>query len=70
MDAWMKDPNFSEENPTAHYCVVPYRYFIDGPAVDECFEDSDGCLFVSNGDNGSQVNFCPMCGYEAIIKIE
>ena len=28
-----------------------------------------GQLWVSNGEYGSQVNFCPYCGYGALVKL-
>lgn len=36
-----------------------------GPAVTECHESEDGTLWVGNCEYGTQVNFCPFCGYEA-----
>lgn len=48
-----------------HYCNIPCRSHWYGPAIDHCFEDLERRLFVSNGEYGSQVNFCPMCGYKS-----
>ena len=44
--------------------------FVDGhgSAVDDCVERDDGSLWVSNGEYGSRVNFCPFCGFEAKVK--
>lgn len=54
-----------------HYCALPrppgrHGY---GPAVDDCAEDADGTLHVGNGEYGSQVNYCPVCGYRATVQI-
>jgi hypothetical protein len=68
---WEKEPNCTQENwNNKHYCVIPCKCHLHGQAIDECYEDQDGCLFASNGEYGSQVNFCPMCGYEAKVKIK
>lgn len=47
-----------------------------GEAIEKCWEDEDGRLWVShtvvggeyNYDYFSVVNFCPYCGYEAKVK--
>lgn len=52
-----------------HYCQHTGEDFEWGAAVTYCYEGADGRLFVSNEEYGSQVNFCPMCGYEAKEKI-
>jgi hypothetical protein len=52
-----------------HDCELPYRPHAYGAAVENCFEDDYFRLFVINGEYGSQVNFCPVCGYEAKNKI-
>lgn len=36
-----------------------------GPAFIECIEMPDGKLWITNDEYDSQVNFCPVCGYEA-----
>ncbi len=65
-----KEPNCTPDNYRAtHFCNIPCSYHLHGAAIDDCYEDQDGCLFVSNGEYGSQVNYCPMCGYEAKKKI-
>ena len=38
-----------------------------GDAVGACYEKKDGTLWVDNGEYGSQVNFCPYCGYKAKV---
>lgn len=48
-----------------HYCHIISPDHNHGCAIDDCYEDIKGFLFVSNGEYGSQVNFCPMCGYKA-----
>lgn len=41
-----------------------------GWAIDCCDEREDGTLWVDNDEYGNQVNYCPFCGYEAIIKVQ
>jgi len=41
-----------------------------GSAINFCYESDDGTLWVSNNEYGSQVNYCPQCGYEAKVKIK
>lgn len=67
---YKKKPNLPDDYKKFHHCDVPGVYFLYGQAIDECQEDADGFLFVSNGEYGSQVNFCPICGYEAKRKIQ
>jgi len=40
-----------------------------GAAINICIELKNGELWVGNGEYGSQVNYCPFCGKEALIKI-
>lgn len=66
-----KKPNCDHTNyKNFHFCEVNSPYHLRGEAIVDCYQDIDGCLFVCNGEYGSQVNFCPMCGYEAKSKIE
>ncbi len=68
---WEKKPNCTPENwNKKHFCEIPCKCHLYGAAIDDCYEDQDGYLFVANGEYGSQVNFCPMCGYEAKVKIK
>lgn len=70
MKDFEKEPNYCNENDkNFHYCEIPCKQHLYGCAIDECYEDLDGYLFVSNGEYGSQVNYCPACGYEAKRKI-
>jgi len=63
---YRKEPNSTLQNyKNFHYCKIPEKSHLYGPAIDDCQEDEDGYLFVSNGEYGSQVNFCPMCGYKS-----
>lgn len=65
-----KEPNIERNNfRNYHYCDLKEFSHLHGPAIDYCFEDEDGFLFSSNGEYGSQVNFCPVCGFEAKNKI-
>ena len=36
-----------------------------GAAIDGCWEDEGGLLWVANSEYASPVNFCPICGYAA-----
>jgi hypothetical protein len=38
-----------------------------GEALDGCEEDNEGRLWVGNGEYGSQVAFCPYCGFKAKV---
>ena len=70
-EGFRKEPNCTPENfKDLHYCELICKSHCYGAAIDECYQDQDGYLFVSNGEYGSQVNFCPVCGYEAIKKVE
>lgn len=40
-----------------------------GSALDICFEDVAGKLWAANDEYGSQVNYCPYCGYKAKIQL-
>ena len=37
--------------------------------ITECFMDEKGKLWVENVEANTQVNFCPFCGYEALVKM-
>lgn len=39
-----------------------------GTCIKRCHESEEGELWVSDDERGTQVNFCPCCGYEAKIK--
>lgn len=71
-DKWIKEPVLDKcrKFDGKHQCLITYKSHMYGAAIDECFEDDEGYLFVSNGEYGSQVNFCPMCGYKAKKGIE
>lgn len=55
--------------PDQHWCVTPARpkELRDGygEAVDYVHEDDNGFLWVGNGEYGSVVNYCPICGFKA-----
>jgi hypothetical protein len=53
-----------------HYCDIPSQIEIYGFAITECYEEEDGRLIFDNEESSIQVNFCPICGYEAKVKIE
>lgn len=36
-----------------------------GEAIGTCWENSNGELWVDNGEYDSRVNFCPYCGFRA-----
>lgn len=52
-----------------HLCEFETNYFTFGQAITACFEDLDGRLYVTNWEYGSQVNFCPWCGFETNVKV-
>jgi hypothetical protein len=52
-----------------HDCYLNDNNYTDwGHAVTDCFEDAAGHLFVGNAEYGTQVNYCPQCGYKARIQ--
>jgi hypothetical protein len=59
---------FTDNN--LHYCEIDSPYHCYGPALADCHEDLDGCLYIGNGEYGSQVNFCPKCGFKANKPID
>lgn len=36
-----------------------------GPAINICYEDSNGNFWVANGEYASRVKYCPYCGKKA-----
>lgn len=53
-----------------HSCTLHSPEEAYGVAIDECDERPDGTLWAGNGEYGSQVNFCPACGYKAVSQIK
>ena len=58
-----------------HMCDLDYSISLverDGGEVHihECDEGEDGRLWAGNLVRWSQVNFCPICGYEAKVKVK
>ena len=51
--------------PAGHLCDRSLPCFDYGDAVRMCWTDSHGRMFISNGEYGNQVNFCPYCGKKA-----
>jgi hypothetical protein len=51
-----------------HYCEGDLPDSAYGPAIESCYEKEDGTLWVSNTEYGSQVAFCPYCGFAARVK--
>lgn len=51
--------------PDKHSCkgVLPHNNY--GEAIDSCDENDGGELWVGNVEYGSQVAFCPYCGFKA-----
>ncbi len=41
-----------------------------GSAIEDCKEDECGRLWAGNSEYGTQVNYCPFCGYRAKVQIE
>lgn len=66
------------EYAALHTCEAPFRsntyndvIYYDRPAYHLVFEHWDETLWIENaepGEYGSQVSFCPTCGYEAPQK--
>ncbi len=54
-----------------HTCPVTYMSKHDGHghAVEYMFEADDGTLWAENDEYGTQVNFCPFCGYKARTQL-
>lgn len=59
-------------NNEKHECMVPNKSKIGiwGDAVGICYENENNELWVGNEEYATQVNFCPICGYKAIVQIE
>ena len=53
-----------------HSCELDSDYECYGVAITTCYEGDDGRLWAGNGEYGSQVNFCPVCGFEAKVKVK
>lgn len=51
-----------------HKCDGDTEHGAYGPAVDHCFEEENGELWISNEEYASRVNYCPYCGYESRNK--
>lgn len=57
--------------------MEPYDYYIEfftpdgiyGSAINSCWEEENGEMWVSNGEYSSQVNFCPITGRKATKQI-
>ena len=60
-----------EDKKENHACSVPDNAIIEGYgiAIDYCSE-SEGKLWVGNGEYCNSVNFCPFCGYSIKDKKE
>lgn len=50
---------------TRHQCEYQLPRGNYGDAIDGCFEDSRGRLWVGNAEYASQVAYCPFCGYKS-----
>ena len=50
------------------YYTLPHQNF--GWAINYTFIDADGKMWVGNDEYESQVNFCPVTGKEAPVKID
>lgn len=61
-----------------HFCAIKMEMYMEndedmlaGTAMDYCFErEEDLTLWIQNSEYGNQINFCPLCGYEAKNKIK
>ncbi|MHC1702275.1 MAG: hypothetical protein AB9846_00065 [Tenuifilaceae bacterium] len=52
-----------------HRCELHSPDKAYGVAVNYCYEDEVGKLWVGNIEYESQVNYCPVCGYKALMSI-
>ena len=52
-----------------HQCDLNSPYGACGEAINTCLESEDLTLWAGNGEYDSQVNYCPVCGYEAKKKV-
>jgi hypothetical protein len=61
----------NEEKNVLHECDMPESSYVVGwgTAIEKCWENEKGKLYAGNGEYGSQVNFCPICGYKAKVVI-
>ncbi len=64
-----------QEEPTNKLTVIHIHDFDfpcgdTGRCIKRCHESPNGELWVSDDYRGTQVNFCPACGYEAKKKWE
>ena len=48
-----------------HYCYKKTPFELYGVAIDTCWEEQGGTLWVTNKEYQSQVSFCPFCGFKA-----
>ncbi len=55
------------DKATLHRCDMKDAYPEAGygAAVTTCMEYKDGTLWVDNLEYGTQVNYCPACGFKA-----
>ncbi len=59
-----------------HWCgifdfdVGDHKRALYGEAVVKCYESDDDNLYVSNGEYGNRVNYCPFCGYKTKILMK
>lgn len=82
MKCWEREPNYPAyekgqkswdeklKEAGLHCCEIDTPQHCYGRAITDCCEDLDGYLFVSNAEYGSQVNYCPMCGYKAKRSVD
>ena len=53
-----------------HQCELNSPYQAYGVAIEDVYEDDEGRFWAGNGEYGSQVNYCPVCGTKAPKQIE
>lgn len=56
--------------PGQHFCWIRSSEPGFGDAIDDCAEDDQGRFWASNGEYGSQVNYCPVCGAKAPTPVK
>ncbi len=53
---------------TLHHCSKNWPHDGYGSAIDDCREQDGGTLWAGNDEYGTQVLFCPFCGYRAKVE--
>ncbi len=69
VDPFLDEPtNVNHTLPGKHRCELHSAEKAYGIAIKYCYEDAVGKLWAGNDEYESQVNYCPVCGYKAVLK--